>query len=31
MFSNHQVEKKLVSFVHNSEGSPAKDFFKVNY
>lgn len=30
MFTNHQLEKKLVSYVHNSEGSPTKDFFKVN-
>lgn len=30
VFSNHQLEKKLVSYVHNSEGSPTKDFFKVN-
>jgi hypothetical protein len=29
-FNNHQIEKKLVSYVHNSEGSPTKDFFKVN-
>ncbi|VVC37769.1 Concanavalin A-like lectin/glucanase domain,Laminin G domain [Cinara cedri] len=27
-FNNHQLEKKLVSYVHNSEGSPTKDFFK---
>uniref|UniRef100_A0A2S2QQT4 Chondroitin sulfate proteoglycan 4 n=1 Tax=Sipha flava TaxID=143950 RepID=A0A2S2QQT4_9HEMI len=27
-FNNHQIEKKLVSYVHNSEGSPTKDFFK---
>ncbi|XP_026815532.1 chondroitin sulfate proteoglycan 4 [Rhopalosiphum maidis] len=28
VFTNHQLEKKLVSYVHNSEGSPTKDFFK---
>lgn len=30
IFNNHQLEKKLVSYVHNSEGSPTRDFFKVN-
>lgn len=30
IFNNHQLEKKLVSYVHSSEGSPTKDFFKVN-
>lgn len=29
IFNNHQLEKKLVSYVHSSEGSPARDFFKV--
>lgn len=29
VFNNHHLEKKLVSYVHNSEGSPTRDFFKV--
>ncbi|XP_050522785.1 chondroitin sulfate proteoglycan 4 [Daktulosphaira vitifoliae] len=28
LFNSHQLEKKLVSYVHNSEGSPTRDLFK---